>query len=1578
MKERLANQQLEPRRPNAFVKILLTLFAMLLIPNITWAQNYELYLGDVQVTYTNKDDLAKAFKELYGPSFVTGTITFTPHEGQTPNTLTFENVNLELLSPGGEDLSIVCGLPDLIIHFKGNNTIKTNAISTFTTGNGAPLTIECETDGTGASSLVIESYQDVFDGFSSLTLATGTYLQSETPTCYDNTEKKFLNFQDPNNGVSSVSFTSVVFYPLWIGAGVTQVDADNINNVLNDYSVSFTPATATTHNILTLNGATIDGNIISGLDDLTIKLNGSNNMGTHSFISTNSSASLSFTPDNKNSFLSFSNASSTAIPWSGFSNNPTFNDKLVYLPSAGYQIIKVMPAPGISYDENSGNLIFSDLSENGGQNQFDCYYSVKYEEGYGTDVEETICTINVDPNLFGLFSDPIPMNAAPCTVTAYSMYTDPFNNIIQSDNTVAKYYIIKDKTIVYNDALLDTELTTSSLELLPSSLTFTISSSSNNNVIKLDAEGGKPYIKGMGTATIGATLTASGSTLILNGSDIHGNKIVHGTVSIVPPAPTIVKDNTKDYLNTDYITITQTAITGAQTKILYTWGEGKTTWSEYSEATGVLARTGILRAKVLLETEKGDVESAEATPVAFTTKIDISGYTVVGIPESVTYTGLAIVLPDFNVLDEKYTPIASTDYTVSYQKVGTTITPVESMKEVGNYQIVITGTGNYGSEIVKSFAIVEADFANVEITTIADQLFTGNEIKPVLTVKFKNENNIIINVEDDEYSVEYKDNTNVGTATVTLTSKGKSFTTTNTKTATFTINPPAPTISPNPDEGPFNIGQLVTITAYQAPENATIKYILGNDLNIAATTYTAPFPINENTIVNAWVEVTNKGTTYYSKTVTKNYTVKQDPKLKFHYIWTRLEMGETFSQEVQSEVMTTTPTVTWSSSNEAVAKVDATTGVVTPVAPSSTDVEITATFAGDDTYSSAIVSYDVSVQKGDDYLYVKDGEAYLAKVRVTKGSSLNIKGTYQVICPEEIAGSLTWTPDDKTIVSAEDGVISAVGCGYTRIVVAFAGNSNYEADTYEFYVDAAPLAPTIGLTAGNYLSTHDPITITKDNNANTTISYTWDDPENGTWQDYTDAGVPFQAGTLYARVVYDYDYHTIYSDLTSATYTVTQDIAGCTVSGNGSVTYTGTDQTPTITVTPAGGGTALTIGTDYTVSYKKGETTVSTPLIDAATYTIVITAKNGSAYGGSKEVDFTIAKADLANVEIGAIASQTYTGSQIKPTPIIVTFNGDVVSENEYTISYGENINAGEGTVTLTSKNKNFSTTNTKQETFTIEQFDITSATLLLNQTELEFMPGEFGQGVEQSVTITMIKSGDMEISGNDITDFFTINGNIASSVGDHTVTVTAKTDIANNFKGSATTTFTIVNRTKSATDFNFQGNSYVTFYDANEDWLLPADLSAYIVTGVGETEVTTTQVSYIKKGVPVLVKNAAGANINDTDETTGFNGNKLKYAADVVSATGKEYILYKDAFVKATLNTNIPQGKCYLDLGTNAARASFGISHGDNENTGIEDVMFDESGTEKWYDLQGRRIEKPTKKGLYIRNGKTVIINNK
>ena len=68
-----------------------------------------------------------------------------------------------------------------------------------------------------------------------------------------------------------------------------------------------------------------------------------------------------------------------------------------------------------------------------------------------------------------------------------------------------------------------------------------------------------------------------------------------------------------------------------------------------------------------------------------------------------------------------------------------------------------------------------------------------------------------------------------------------------------------------------------------------------------------------------------------------------------------------------------------------------------------------------------------------------------------------------------------------------------------------------------------------------------------------------------------------------------------------------------------------------------------------------------------------------------------------------------------------------------------------------------------------------------------------------------------------------------------------------------------------------------------------------------------------------------------------------------------------------------IPPFRAYI-VSTSGAR-SLDNEFSDGDATGIQSLqLIDRDGSEQWFDLSGRRIEKPTKKGIYIQNGKKVI----
>lgn len=74
---------------------------------------------------------------------------------------------------------------------------------------------------------------------------------------------------------------------------------------------------------------------------------------------------------------------------------------------------------------------------------------------------------------------------------------------------------------------------------------------------------------------------------------------------------------------------------------------------------------------------------------------------------------------------------------------------------------------------------------------------------------------------------------------------------------------------------------------------------------------------------------------------------------------------------------------------------------------------------------------------------------------------------------------------------------------------------------------------------------------------------------------------------------------------------------------------------------------------------------------------------------------------------------------------------------------------------------------------------------------------------------------------------------------------------------------------------------------------------------------------------------------------------------------------------------TSVPGNKAFLVLTSTEAQAkSFVLSFDDGETTGIETINVEKNAAEDgvYYDLQGHRVEHPTR-GIYILNGKKVVV---
>ena len=179
--------------------------------------------------------------------------------------------------------------------------------------------------------------------------------------------------------------------------------------------------------------------------------------------------------------------------------------------------------------------------------------------------------------------------------------------------------------------------------------------------------------------------------------------------------------------------------------------------------------------------------------------------------------------------------------------------------------------------------------------------------------------------------------------------------------------------------------------------------------------------------------------------------------------------------------------------------------------------------------------------------------------------------------------------------------------------------------------------------------------------------------------------------------------------------------------------------------------------------------------------------------------------------------------------------------------------------------------------------------------------------------------------------------------------------------------------------------NGWTTYYNADADIFLPANVAAYIVTGVGANTAIVSQIKYVPKGIPVLL-NQQNESVASTDNINTSN-NMLKHATDAINdvstLNGTVFGLYNGKFMRVT--GAISAGKNYLYIPnatapTGAPQLTIVFENDDNM-TGISDAKRgnDSRQSVEWYTLEGQKLQQePAVKGLYIKNGKKVVVNNK
>ena len=179
----------------------------------------------------------------------------------------------------------------------------------------------------------------------------------------------------------------------------------------------------------------------------------------------------------------------------------------------------------------------------------------------------------------------------------------------------------------------------------------------------------------------------------------------------------------------------------------------------------------------------------------------------------------------------------------------------------------------------------------------------------------------------------------------------------------------------------------------------------------------------------------------------------------------------------------------------------------------------------------------------------------------------------------------------------------------------------------------------------------------------------------------------------------------------------------------------------------------------------------------------------------------------------------------------------------------------------------------------------------------------------------------------------------------------------------------------------------YATYYKDEALYVEDTDAQLYTITAVNGDKATATELTTAPANTPLLVKNNGSetktilliptTTDDDIDFYSGFKGTLEGQQIPASDATTDRYAFNGQQFVWVKNPVSIAANKCWLAVpvtGVSSARALSIVF--DSETTGIGSVLSGTTAEGDWYDINGRKhATKPTRKGVYILNGKKVVI---
>ena len=320
-------------------------------------------------------------------------------------------------------------------------------------------------------------------------------------------------------------------------------------------------------------------------------------------------------------------------------------------------------------------------------------------------------------------------------------------------------------------------------------------------------------------------------------------------------------------------------------------------------------------------------------------------------------------------------------------------------------------------------------------------------------------------------------------------------------------------------------------------------------------------------------------------------------------------------------------------------------------------------------------------------------------------------------------------------------------------------------------------------------------------------------------------------------------------------------VTNCKVSGLTTKTYTGKAQTQSITVKYR--NKTLKNGKDYTVSYQNN--------INAGTAYVIIKGKG--SYSGTVKRSFTIKPAIIyKQCTFYKIASQYYTGSQIKPVPKIKNGTTTLKNRTDFTLTYQNNVNKGTAKVYIKGKG-NYS--GSCSLTFSITARPVSTLKITV--------PSVTYNGKAQKPAVTVKYNNYKFKNGTDYTLSYKNN----TKIGTATVTVKGKGKLS----GTRSVTFKI--NAKPIKNAVITYNNSLTY---NGSTLSPAVTVKYgNATLKKNTDYTVAYSNNVNAGTGTITITGKGIYGGSVKKT--FTIKKLGISATAVSGTGNK--VYTGSVIK-------------------------------------------------------------------------------